>query len=307
MRQSLFALYLLLVLVPAPAFAWGGKGHRFVARIAFRYLDDRTQNLLSGILAGDTDTSCASATTLEDKMACVSTWADDVRRDRTQTANWHFTDISIIDESFDTARDCRPTPKGDCSILAISRFRALMVDNSATPLQRAEALKFLIHFIGDLHQPLHDADDSDLGGNSKHVTWFGEKTNTAFKTDWNLHSVWDEAIIAHAGKDEPTYLTDLVADLPAFQLPLTIDLAKLQAGSVVSWANDGHDIARDHSYGTLPAQDPNDPVTVSGDKTFRFHLADEYHTANEPLVQQQLRLGGIRLARVLRETLRPVM
>lgn len=294
--------YLVFFLTAQMATAWGPVGHRLVARIAARYLDERTQKLLLGIFSGDSDAACAAAVKLEDKMACVSSWADEVRRARPESGNWHFTDIPVQAENYEESRDCRWTPKGDCAILAAGRFRDILGNASAPAVQRAEALKFLIHIMGDIHQPLHDGDDQDAGGNGKRVTWFGEKVNTGyFNYDWNLHSVWDVAILARMGKDEETLLKELLAPLPGFQFPLSFELAKVQQGSIVSWSLEGHRIARDHIYGNLPAPDMGDATTLP-----RYALADGYQKASEPVVMEQLRRGGIRLARVLREALRMV-
>lgn len=95
-------------------------------------------------------------------MAAVSDWADRIRWDRHQTAPWHYVDIPIGSQGYSPARDC---PDGDCVVAQITREEAVVADKHLLRPVRAEALKFLIHFVGDIHQPLHAANNNDRGGN----------------------------------------------------------------------------------------------------------------------------------------------
>src|SRR5258708_8054876 len=146
MKAIAAALFLVLGL-PAPALAWGSEGHRIVAEIAEQYLEPATAHQVRELLAIE------NASTL----AQVSTWADEIRPQRRETAPWHFVDIPVhppasTPAAYDAARDC---PRGDCVVAAIGRFAAVLRDKSAAPRDRLEALKFLVHFFPAIHHPLH--------------------------------------------------------------------------------------------------------------------------------------------------------
>src|ERR1700731_3171785 len=160
--KAILALLLLLVLgLPARALAWGSEGHRIAAEIAEQYLEPAAARQVRELLAIE------NATTL----AQVSTWADEIRPQRRDTARRHFVDIPVhpppgTPAAYDAVRDC---PRGDCVVAAIERFAAVLRDRSAAPRRRLEALKFVVHFVADVHQPLHSADDGDRGGNMVRV------------------------------------------------------------------------------------------------------------------------------------------
>ena len=151
-----------------------------------------------------------------------------------------------------------------------------LADPQASQHQRLEALKYVIHFIGDVHQPLHVANNDDRGGNDVAVTFMGHQTN--------LHAVWNSGIIGSAVKgDERAYALRLAGD---------ITLAERQQWSVesaVSWANESYSIAVHMIYGQLPH---------SGT------LPDSYETEALPIANQQLSRAGVRLAMVLNTCLR---
>lgn len=115
-------------------------------------------------------------------MEVASTWADEIRRDRPETAPWHYVDIKVTSTGLDRGRNC---PGDDCVVAQIEKDLAIVRDRTLAPPIRAEALRFLIHFVGDLHQPLHAADSHDRGGNEVRVVLDGELTN--------LRAVWDTA------------------------------------------------------------------------------------------------------------------
>jgi hypothetical protein len=259
------AAALSLVLAPTErASAWGSEGHRIVAEIAEQYLEPATARQVRELLAIE------NAATL----AQVSTWADDIRPQRRETVPWHFVDIPIhppagTPAAYDAARDC---PRGDCVVAAIDRFTAVLRDSSAAPRQRLEALKFVVHFVADVHQPLHCADDGDKGGNAIHVTFMGRRTN--------LHAVWDSGIVAPAvAGDERAYALQLVrAITPA-------ELAAWRAGAAAEWANESFGVARRLIYSEWPhAPGP---------------LPANYETAALPVVNERLERAGVRLAAVI--------
>jgi hypothetical protein len=164
-----FVFALLTLASPQQAFAWGQEGHSIVAEIAERRLDIDTVNKVRVLLGGNVS------------MASVSSWADDFRSSHPETAGWHFVDIPLDKTAYDPTRDCNPD-KGDCIIHAIARFKSVLGDCSKSLAERSEALRFLIHFVGDIHQPLHDetrygADGKDdRGGNDVQVTFYNRQT-----------------------------------------------------------------------------------------------------------------------------------
>ena len=165
---GLGAVLVLLAGTAGPALAWGYEGHRIVAEIAEQYLEPLTVRQVRELLALE------NATTLAE----VSTWADEIRPRRPETAPWHFVDIPVhpapgTSAAYDAARDC---PRGDCVVAAIERFAAVLRDKDAAPRRRLEALKWVVHFVADIHQPLHCADDNDRGGMS--TSWAGAPTCT---------------------------------------------------------------------------------------------------------------------------------
>lgn len=271
--KSVWALALLLSFmsgVPAFVFGWGAEGHRIVARTAQRNLSAKArQEILRLLQPGET-------------LESVANWADTIRNSRPETKNWHFVDIPVNANAYDPVRDCPRTPFGDCIINALNESRSILADPGrlesfrnvlANPQEsrqaRAEALKFLVHFIGDLHQPLHCADDHDRGGNDVHVTFFGVSSN--------LHKVWDSDIIAKAGLN-PT--ANRVA-----ALSMTGETLTLQEDSFADWALESHRLAVEQAY-KIPANK---------------RLGQNYYQSNRLVVDRQLLKAGQRLAAILNE------
>src|ERR1700730_10254088 len=176
---------------------WGQEVHSIVAEIAQRRLDADTLKKVKILLGG------------EISLASIASWADDYRAGHEETAGWHFVDIPYDHFNYVPAVDCKADPKrGDCVINAIMRAREALGDCWRTREERLDALKFLVHFVGDVHQPLHAAartdphtGTGDQGGNLVEVTFFGQKNN--------LHWVWDTGLIMHAVYDWGAYVTRL--------------------------------------------------------------------------------------------------
>ena len=183
-------------------------------------------------------------------------------------------DIEITDRTYDAHRDC---PDDNCVVAKIDQFAKLLADRSALPTQRLEALKFVVHFVGDLHQPFHVADNHDRGGNEIVVTFNGRKAN--------LHAIWDTALLAPAVQgDERGYALKLARSITPGEL------AAWSTGTTVDWANDTHAFAVRTVYGSLPH--------AGGD------LPPNYAAEALSLADQQLRKAGVRLAATLNAALR---
>ena len=244
------ALSLMLALQPHSAFAWGPTGHRVVARIAERHLSEAAARGVAGILGSES-------------LVQASTWPDEIRSDPAwdQAKPWHF--VSLDDnESYETA----PKSPGGDIVEAIGRFTRVLQDPRAEAGKKIEALRFLVHFVGDVHQPLHVGRRDDRGGNDVQVTWFGESTN--------LHAVWDEKII-ESEKLSFSELAEIVDH------PTQTELRTWQSTGVLDWIKESMAVrAR---------------VYEIGDKKLGYLYAYQHG----PLVKRRLLQAGVRLAGVL--------
>jgi len=262
----------ILLTIPQHGWAWGQEGHAIIGEIAQRYLSPKTQARIADLIGQGVS------------LASVSTWADDVRAGRPETSNWHFVAIPSDSLRYDAARDCKPNPEmGDCIIAALARLRAELTSPRTAPLAKREALKFLIHFVGDIHQPLH-ALLEDRGGNDRRVSFFvgpSSPSRPAIKEDTNLHAVWDSGLIRHCVRGWNAYVSHLQSDWLPKQ-----DVTALAEGSVIDWAQEAHQAATDVVW-TVPMD---------------ADLGEEYVTRAVPELDRQLAVAGLRLARVLNET-----
>src|SRR5262245_36680153 len=257
---------------PERAHAWGQEGHSIVAEIAQRRRDTGTLAKIKAWLKSKAPDGEAPQVAL----ASIASWADDYRSKHPESSNWHFVDIPYERNTYDPAVDCkRDARSGDCIINAIERAKVTLADCSKPAKERTEALKFLVHFVGDIHQPLHNAErNNDHGGNDVQVTFFG--------TPMKLHALWDSGIITHTVFSWGTY----VERLETTWFPGR-DLSGLDGGTPVDWALESHQFARELAYNI-----PDGSV-----------LADNYYRDSLPVVDRQLALGGVRLARLLKDTL----
>jgi hypothetical protein len=254
-------VFALMLLVASNVLGWGREGHEIVVAIAERHLTTMARERVRQILGPDTS------------LAAVSTWADEIRPSQPKTAPWHYVDIPLDASAIDLARDC---PNGDCVIAAINHFKELLRDKTSMPEVKNEALKFIVHFVADLHQPLHCADDHDRGGNDVHVTFFGENAN--------LHSVWDTLLIERIDPDPENYANRFDADLT------DSTIRAFEQGTVEDWALESHAVAQQVVYGALPHRETLD-------------LGADYLRGVARAVDVQLQKAGIRLAFVLNEAL----
>ncbi len=270
--KKLTAILLLLSFVPAQLFAWGAKGHAIVADIAASRLTPTTRQNLKLLLG-------------RDSLASVSTWADDVRKQRDESYDWHFVDIPKDAPGFSDERDCfRPQDKHkdaqtdhhNCVVDRIEIFTKILGDESASRTQRLEALKWIVHFVGDIHQPLHAIDEA-RGGNDIKLPVFGSPQCGDYPC--NLHWTWDDMLIQHTGYSEREYVRNLQ------KLIRTSHLEQKAAGGAVEWANESHVQARQIMNGKVAAIDQS------------------YYDAYIGLVDEKLALAGLRLAALLNGTL----
>jgi hypothetical protein len=256
--RRLAIILIVASFVPVRAFAWGTEGHRIIAEIAELHLEPEAARQIRDLLAIENETA----------LADVANWADQIRRQRPQTAPWHFVDIPITASGYDARRDCAA---GNCVVAKIEEFTAELQNRSLPPRERLEALKFVVHFVGDLHQPLHASDNDDRGGNDVRVEFLGRRTN--------LHAVWDTAILAPAvNGDERSYALGLDRQITPG------DTASWQSGTPEQWANESHAIA---------------VTTIYRDLSYGGTLPERYEDEALPIVNLQLEKAGIRLAGIL--------
>ena len=208
-RQGAASLALLF-LAAQMGFAWGHEGHKVVALIAEHYMTSaalaKTRDLLG---AGTIDS--------------VASWADDYRRDHPESGPWHYINVPLTDSKIDMARDC---PNAQCVIAPTEHFLSVLRDASADQARKAEALKFVIHFVGDLHQPLHDEDNGDKGGNTRQVILHGHPDN--------LHWVWDTGLLEHINGSPDVLSAELEQRIPLHRIlqsgSTPVDLRSFQTG-----------------------------------------------------------------------------
>jgi hypothetical protein len=264
MRTALTASVLALLFSASnTAKAWGPEGHAVIADVADAHLTPNAKSIVKTLLGHST-------------MAGVASWADTVRNQRPQTYNWHFVDIEIENSDYVPTRDCPQTAKGDCALAAIDRFKVVLANTKAPKADRTEALKYLIHFIGDIHQPLHCADHHDRGANDVQVKYCGHGTN--------LHHAWDSDLISSTGLAEGDYRAHVEAYVDGLS---SDEVAKIQSGTPTEWALASHALAVGDSY------------KVPADKD----LCGVYTDENLVVIDQQLANGGLRLAKVLNDIL----
>jgi hypothetical protein len=264
-RLILPVLALLASLLGAgPAAAWGEKGHRIVGDLAQRRLTAPARAEIARLLAGEPEAT----------LAGVAYWADDLRKhDAVRgplTERWHF--VNLPDGcGFDAARDC---PDGNCVIAAIPAQYAVLADRSQPDAARREALKFLVHLVADVHQPLHAGHRRDLGGNRFQVQLEDEGTN--------LHKVWDVHLLRVRKGDAAAQADALAA--PASPAEATAGLA-----DVPRWA------AESCALVESPGFYPQRPGT----------LPDGYLAQHLAVAERRLRQAGERLADLLNRALAP--
>jgi hypothetical protein len=289
----IFALSLFLL--PFAGRAWGIAGHAMIGDIAEWHLTPAALAKVKAMLAEEGF----------EHLAQVASWPDEIRNQRKETGPWHYVDIPLSESSYDPDRDC---PKGDCVIDAINRYRAVLADPYKSPLERREALKFLVHFVGDLQMPLHGADHAgDHGGNKVLVSYFGQ-TMAANKYPLNLHTVWDISIIEHhlgvsqGGLFDPNPELRQASTLMAAKLNERMSPAEVapyaQDLDPVVWAMESHDLAAKYVYPGVVAPGAQPPATPVA-------LGEDYDRRAWPVVEKRIQQGGLRLAAVLNQALDP--
>lgn len=247
------------------AWAWGRNGHRAAAKLAETRLTPEARAIIRDLLEPG------------ESLADASTWADENARSIPGSGPWHYVNVPITAARY-SARDCLG---GVCVVSKIVEFRKILADPNAPKARRRMALRYVVHLVQDLHQPLHVGDRRDRGGNGLQVQ-FPRNQNT------NLHSVWDSGLFREAYRNERE-LSAAVLDLarrPEAQAWL--------GGSVEDWANESLEAAR-QAYAIPGSRNQLQPGA---------RLGREYLDANLPLAMERLAKAGLRLSDVLNHDLK---
>lgn len=266
----------------SPAEAWGDRGHRAIADIAWTQLSTVARQQVGDLLqaAPELSTPACPAGSLAD----AATWADCVRSRYHEryaaTATWHYVDVSI----------CRPfelpdDPEATSVVARYERERAILADRRNSRVSRLEALLWVAHLVGDLHQPLHVGDDSDRGGNEVDVYPQSSRYHV------NLHAEWDRVLVDDAIRSVPGGVADLAAEAGA-------ESQRQYGTSPIMWARESWELARRTAY---PARAVGGGC---GSASPAVDVGSAYRATAIPVVQQQLERAGVRLAVVLNTAMR---
>lgn len=280
-----FQLALVAALtVASPAAAWWEYGHESVARIAMDSVRPGTRAAIQRLLAKGRvlDTPDCSVATIE----LASYWPDCIKTlgERfSYAAPWHYQNVDIC-QPFALQEACKD---GQCVSAQIERNARLLADRRVPERERLMALAFLVHLVGDLHQPMHAGDRGDRGGNDVRANYglIGGRTN--------LHSIWDGYLAERAISTPPSGPRALLAATPP------AERAALAGGSVEDWSREGWEAARRYAYASLIG-DPCGPKPEG-----RPTLTEDKVRALIPAVRRQVVAGGLRLARLLDDALGP--
>lgn len=242
------------VLMVNVAFAYGPIGHRAIATIAESYMTDIAKEQIKELLDGD-------------GIVIIATYADDIRSDKQYdfTSTWHYANVKD-NETYETSSK---NPKGDV-VSAINESIAILKDPKSTKEEKAFRLKLLVHFIGDLHQPMHAGHAEDFGGNKIKVTWHKRPTN--------LHRVWDTNLI----DSQKMSYSEIAATM---KRPPYIDVKEIQKGNAVTWYAESKELSKM----VYASAKPNE------------NLSYAYSYKYYPILKQRLNYAGIRLAKVLND------
>jgi len=277
------ALTLSVAYVPG-AGAWGPQGHRTVGAIADRLLTPVARAQVAELLAADLDKfgNPSGRTTLES----VAVWADEIRGTRADQPRWHYDDVPLCAS---TARDSY-CPGGACNSAQLERLTAVLADRHAELRARNEALKWIVHLVGDIHQPLHAADNGDLGGNRVRVALEGVHTRGRL----TLHGAWDSELVTLALQTRSRQRPP--RDIDALAREARSLVAEAGQGTPSSWASESNHLARSVAY--------QYPGFACGSAPAGLVVLDrDYQHEAERIVRERLLLAGGRLANLLNETL----
>ena len=254
------------LLWPQSCLAWGTEGHQIIAYVAATELTPAARAQVRQLLGNEPEYAMVEA----------STFADDIKAKRPETSAWHAVNIPTDSSGYDARRDC---PRDACVVAQIERNERIVADRSRSRAVRAEALRFLIHFISDVHQPLNAADNRDRSAGNIGVMLQGRQTN--------MYAVWNVDLLRVLGKNGEAAAGRIQDDLAS------ADKTAWQFGSAEIWANESFEIAKQEVYSQIAAGNGSKPIV----------LPREYPAIEENIVKVQLEKAALRLAWVLNRAL----
>lgn len=316
-RLLISAIFMAVVLsfAAAPdARAWGCEGHQTIALIAKMNLDPRALAMVLQILQDnpiDPKMSRFCQPVSKDLMADAANWADDYRNIHKETTGWHFIDIPRGAGRQKIGQYCPASTS--CITAALAAQIAILKSTDSDSAQKADALRFVIHFVGDIHQPLHTTNNNDKGGHCIPVSYPDEPTKDTKPEvgDYypELHTAWDSGMIYRIAQGKT--VDQFAAELNQ-QFQSKIKTWQREGLIFDEWAWESHQLAEKVAYGDLPVAVPIEkPVAVS-ECTDDNHISDRMAKLNEvlgpdylnavtPVIEEQLAKAGIRLSMILNQ------
>ncbi len=282
MIKRLVAFLAFALLLPSPAFAWWDYGHRSVGIIAWAELNPQAKREIARLIAHarDLETPECPIRTLAD----AAYWPDCVRAYNERfnyTFSWHYQDLDVC-RPFDIKANCKD---GNCVTAQIARNLKLLANKKLPMRERLMALAFVAHLVGDLHQPLHVGEHGDNGGNQI-IASYG-----AIGGKLNLHSVWDGLLAERAISSPPGGPRGILGQYsPA-------EIAAMQQGNVEDWTRQTWQLSREDIYNLMFAN------PCKGKQAGPVAMDEAMTQKLIPVVRQQIVRGGVRLAKLLNETL----
>ncbi|MBL9030322.1 MAG: S1/P1 nuclease [Phycisphaerae bacterium] len=250
----------LLAFSPLVLGGWGEAGHRIVGQIAYNRLSPTAKAEIDAILASEhTD------------LPTAAYWPDAVARSQAKyrfANQLHYANVPRGSAEYVPARD---RPEGGDIVSGIDDFAKVLADKTQPVEKRLEALRFLAHFVGDIHQPLHVGYKEDRGGNDINVRFYNRRMK--------LHAVWDTGLLEKSGIDWQEYATDLDAKIRPQDV-----VAYTERMTPLEWAQETYQLAIREGYGNIQQDDA---------------IARPYVDEKLPVVEDQLSIAGVRLATLI--------
>jgi hypothetical protein len=301
-RRSCIAIFVgaaLSTMSGGSANAWGRMGHEVSALIAYHYLTPAARKKLDALLASDPDTLTAP------DFASRSSWADSYRAVNRETSKWHYIDTELDRPNLGSAcfglpklqpgQPASDGPAEDCVVNKVEEFASELRDPATPRAERLLALKFLIHFVGDIHQPLHAGDHDDRGGNCVRVEGAPGELSS------NLHAFWDTTVVEHLGSSSGSVAATLGSRITPRDVAAWTQRGPSNsttvAKAVEAWAWESFRVAKTVAY-ALPALPGCDRHVA------RVDLSPAYEARADGAAAVQLERAGVRLAWLLNQELR---
>lgn len=287
LKPRILAALLVLAAPAQAALAWGPEGHRMVGDIATRFLTPKANARILDLLGSDrlADGQPSGRRTLGE----IAYWADEIKDTDwgKRRSPWHYDDVPLCGTKA-YEEYCR---NGRCASAQLARHIEILAADGASPRRRNEALKWIVHLVGDIHQPLHAGNRGDRGGNRVQVSFFGERDNPPYGSI-NLHAIWDVHMVRRL-------ITERGGERAIVSTPVSEgDRDAWEKGSILDWIGESHRLAKDVVYPLLPV-----PSACSNKIAGVVAIDQGYYSRAAPLVEIQIRKAGIRLARVLNDAL----